>query len=544
MIDGIDGNVNESGIVEEKLQRLNLILRTIRKVDQVVLEERFRGKLIEGVCRSLVKMRGYYNAWVALMDESGRFYAFAQAGMGKNFLPMQKQLEREGPTVCGKKALARKRAVVINDPASTCIDCPLSSQYTGRGGITARLQHRGKKYGLLCASIPVSMTSAEEERSLFEDIAKDLAFALHKIEVEEEHDRAEESLRASENRYRALFDSANDGMLVRDLEGNIIMANKAMAHLTGYTMDELIKINISQFLSPESLEIAMESQRERLEGKSTAKTARCELQMVRKDGKEITIEAVTSLLFGGEQLPIVQAIVRDITRHEQARKDLRDYARQAILAQEEERKRVARELHDETAQALASLGMDINSLAKMQGQRSGELSKRLEELRDRTSDILRGVRSLSQAMRPPMLEEVGLLSALQGIANNLASQQTIKVQFEVKGIPRRLLPDIELTLFRIAQEASTNIVKHSKATKSIFQLLFRPEKVQLRISDNGQGFECSNTKDDSAYSGKLGLIGMRERAKLVGGFLTILSKPGKGTTVVLEILQHKDQEGK
>ncbi|MFC1925377.1 PAS domain S-box protein, partial [Chloroflexota bacterium] len=533
MAEGKAGQATDPDIVEEKLQRLNLILRTIRKVDQVILEERYRERLIERVCKSLVKTRGYYNAWVALMDGSGRFYTFAQAGMGKKFLPMQKQLELEGATECGRKALNRKRAVVINDPASSCIDCPLANKYTGRGGITVRLKHRGEIYGLLCASIPVSLTTEEEERSLFEDIAKDLAFALHKIEVEEEHERAEEALRASENRYRSLFDSANDGMLVRDLEGNISMANNAMAQLTGYTIYELTKMNVAQFLSAESLGKTMESQRMRLEGKSEAKTERNELQMMRKNGEEMTIESVTSLLFGGEQLPVIQAIVRDVSQQKQARKDLRDYARQAILAQEEERKRVARELHDETAQALASLGMDIDYLAKKRGQSRAELSNRLEELRDRTSDILRGIRSLSQAMRPPMLEEVGLLTALQGIANDLSSSQSIKTQFEVKGTSRRLSPDIELTLFRIAQEASTNIGKHSNATKCIFQLLFGPKKVQLRISDNGRGFEGGMTADDSTFSGKLGLIGMRERAKLVGGFLTILSKPGKGTTVAL-----------
>lgn len=529
--------IGEAALIEEKLQRVNLILRTIRKVDQVILEERYRESLIKRVCKNLVKMRGYYNAWVALMDGSGNFYAFAQAGLDKKFLPMQKKLLAEGATDCGQKALTRTRALVIHNPAASCMDCPLANKYMGRGGITVRLKHREKLFGILCASIPIGLTTEEEERSLFEDIARDLAFALHKIELEEEHERAEEALRASENRYRALFDSANDGMLVRDLEGNIMMANNAMSQLTGFTIDELKNMNISRFLSAESFNKAMNSQTIRLEGKSEVKTERHELQMTRKNGEEITIESVTSLLFGGEQLPIIQAIVRDVSQQKQARKDLRDYANQAILAQEEERKRVARELHDETAQALASLGMDIDSLAKISEKRPDELSKRLEELRDRTSDILRGVRSLSQAMRPPMLEEVGLLAAIQGIANELARQQEITVNFEVKGIPRRLSPDIELTLFRVAQEAANNVSKHSKATKSTFQLFFSSEKVQLRISDNGQGFETSTTTKGSTYSGKLGLIGMRERAKLVGGFLTILSKPGKGTTIALEILQ-------
>ncbi|MFC1924425.1 PAS domain S-box protein [Chloroflexota bacterium] len=529
--------MTEPAQLEGALQRLNLILRTIHRVDQVILKERFRKPLIEGVCKSLVRTRGYYNAWVALLDKSGNFGTFSQAGLGKKFLPLVKQLEIGGATKCGRKALARRHTVVINDPATSCTDCPLSKQYIGRGGITARLKHRGKLYGLLCASIPVSLASEEDERYLFGYIAEDLAFALHKIELEEEQEWAEEALRASESRYRALFNSANDSILVRDLKGNIIMANNAMAQLTGYSIDDLVKMNISRFLTPASFEAAMESQRMRLEGKPEARTERHELHMVRKGGEKRIIEVVTSLLLGGEQLPTIQAIARDVTEKERDRNDLRAYAGQAILAQEEERKRIARELHDETAQALASLGMDINSLSKAKGQISTELSKRLEELRDRTSDILRGVRSLSQAMRPPMLEEVGLVAALQGIANDLASQQEINAKFEVKGVPRRLAPDIEITLFRIAQEASTNIAKHSRATESVFELVFSQDNVELRISDNGRGFEVQKMADDSASFGKLGLVGMRERARLVNGILTISSKPGKGTTVVLEISQ-------
>jgi len=529
--------VTEPAQLEGALQRLNLILRTLHRVDQVILKERFRKPLIEGVCKSLVRTRGYYNAWVALLDKSDRFDTFAQAGLGKEFLPLVKQLELEGATKCGRKALTRRHAVVINDPASSCIDCPLSKQYIGRGGITVRLKHREKLYGLLCASIPVSLASEEDERYLFGYIAEDLAFALHKIELEEEHERAEEALRASESRYRALFNSANDGILVRDLKGNIIMANNAMAQITGYSIDELMKMNISRFLTTESFETAMQSQTTRLGGKPEANTERYELQMIRKGGEKRTIEAVTSLLLGGEQLPTIQAIIRDVTEKERDRNELRAYAGQAILAQEEERKRIARELHDETAQALASLGMDINSLSKVKGQSSTELSRRLEELRDRTSDILRGVRSLSQAMRPPMLEEVGLVAALQGIANDMASQQEINAKFRVKGIPQRLAADVEITLFRIAQEASSNIVKHSHATECLFELAFTHDKVKLRISDNGRGFEVNTMAENSASSGKLGLVGMRERARLVNGGLTIASKPGKGTTVVLGISQ-------
>ena len=519
----------------KKLKRLNLILRTIRTVDQVILEEKDRDRLIKGICDSLVKTRGYYNAWVALMDKFGQFTTFAEAGLGEDFLPLAEQLKKEGATKCGRKALAQSNAVVTNDPVSSCDDCPLSERYRGRGGITARLQYRGKLYGILCASVPASLVTEAEECSLFKDVAGDIAFALYETEMEEERERVEEALRVSENRYRNLFDSANDGMLVHDLKGNIIMANSAMAQLTGYTIDELMKMNISQFLLQASFETSIERQKRQLEDKSEARTQRYELQMIRKDGIEKTIEVVASLLSSGERPPIIQTIARDITEQNRARENLRAYASRAILAQEEERKRVARELHDETAQALASLGMDLDSLAKASVRGSSEVSESLKKLRDRANDILLGVRSLSQALRPPMLEEFGLLATLQELANDLADKSGINVQFDVRGTTRRLLPDVELALFRIVQEALTNIGRHAQATQGGLEVEFSTEKVKVRISDNGQGFELPPVIDDFAYSGKLGLTGMRERAKLIDGTLTIRSDLEKGTILVLEV---------
>ena len=533
---GVIIGMTEERQVEDRVQRLNLILRTIRNVDQVILKEKDRDRLTKGICKSLVGTRGYYNAWIALLDESGKFTTFAEAGLGKRFLQLARQLEHSGATSCGRKALAKRRAVVISDPALSCIDCPLAREYSGRGGIAARLHYRGKLYGLLCASIPSSLVAEEEERSLFEEVAGDIAFTLHKIELEEEGERAEEALRRSENRYRALFDSANDGMLVRDLDGNIIMTNSAMAELTGYTIDELSKMNISQLLSAASFRTKAEGQITQLEDESGAVPQRYELQMIRKDGIERTIEVVTSLL-DEEQPPIVQEIARDITEQKRARENLRAYTGRALFAQEEERQRIARELHDETAQALASLGMDIGTLAKNKGWSFKEVSKNLEELRCRTEEILRGVRSLSQALRPPMLEEFGLMAALQGLTSDLTSQHGIDATSDIQGTPRRLSSDTELAIFRIAQEALNNIWKHAQATQCSLEVKFSPKKVSLKISDNGQGFDLPTVTEGLAYSGKLGMTGMQERARSIASKLTISSKPGQGTTVVLEVPQ-------
>ena len=392
--------------VRERLERVNLVLRTLRSVDQVILEETDRERLIRGLCRSLTATRGYYNAWILLLDEAGRYEMTAESGLNDAFLPLAEKLKREGLSRCGRQALEQSSAVFVRDPALVCTDCPLSSGYKGRGGIATRLHYRGKLYGLLCASIPSSLVEKEEECALFEEIAQDVAFALHKVDLEEEHERAQENLRF--------------------------------------------------------------------------------------------------------------------------------YAEQAIIAQEEERKRIAWELHDETAQALASLGMDIGSLAGNRKLSVIQISRSLETLQTKTEAILEGVRALSKALRPPMLEEFGLLAALRGLVSELGGQQQIAARFGVEGTSRRLTPDTEITMYRIAQEALSNVKKHAEASECSLVMRYSPIEVVLEICDNGRGFVLPKPADNLAYSGKLGLAGMQERAKLIGGKLTIESRLSKGTLVRLE----------
>lgn len=517
-------------MVTDRLERVNLVLYTIRVVDQVILEETDRDRLIKGVCNKLVATLGYYNAWIVLLDESGKFFTAAEDGLGQAFQSLVEKVQREGFSECGRQALTQPETVIVSDPASTCLDCPLSYGYRGRGGIAARLYYRGNLYGLLCASIPVSLVKEKEERFLFEEIARDVAFALHKIRLEEERKMAEEALQRSENRYRALFDNASEAILVRNLYGNIMMANSAMAELTGYAVPELIGMNISQFLTADSFKIALKEQM----GQKRSLSQRYELQMVRKDGEERIIEVVTSLV-EKQKAPVIQAIIRDITPQKRAQENLKAYAKAATVAQEEERKRIARELHDGTAQTLASLGMEIGLLSKVKKQSPRDISKSLEELRKKTESILGGVRALSKALRPPMLEEFGLLSALEELLGELPQQPQMKVKFGVKGTPQRLTPDAEIAFYRIAQEAIANIKKHAGATKCALLIRYSPTILTLKIRDNGKGFELPGRTSDLTYSGKLGLAGMQERARIIGGKLTIQSHPGKGTVVLLEL---------
>jgi PAS domain S-box-containing protein len=192
---------------EERIAHLNAVLRAIRKVNQLIVREKDCDRLLQGACTGLIETRGYQGAWIALMDESGKLAAAAEAGLGEGFPPLAEQLKRGEPIYCTRSALAQADVLTIQDPVSTCAGCPLSSGYGNRGGMAVRLEHGGKVYGLLTVSTPAELVADEEEQGLFEEVARDIALALHNIEQEEKRKRAEEALRESEHLLRMVADN-------------------------------------------------------------------------------------------------------------------------------------------------------------------------------------------------------------------------------------------------------------------------------------------------------------------------------------------------
>ena len=196
-------DITERKRAEERIKHINLVLRAGHNVNQLITQEKDPARLLQGSCEILTSTRGDLNAWIALLDESGKLLRSAESEVGEDFAAVIKRLERGELTECAKKALSSSKVQMIGEPSADCRDCPLADTSSGRSALVKRLEYEGKVYGILAASIPRELASDEEGQDIFSEVADDIAFALHNFEVEEERKQAEEELKAANQQLTA-----------------------------------------------------------------------------------------------------------------------------------------------------------------------------------------------------------------------------------------------------------------------------------------------------------------------------------------------------
>ncbi|MFU8795872.1 MAG: PAS domain S-box protein [Dehalococcoidia bacterium] len=333
----------------------------------------------------------------------------------------------------------------------------------------------------------------------------------------------------SRQNYEELFDNASDAIWVHDMKGNITLANRACEVLTGYSVSELPGKNVREFLTPESRVLARQVRDRLLSGEGMEQ--RYEQRLIKEDGLEAIMQVATRLIVSDGKPQAFQNMARDITEERRLQDNLQFYLRQVLQAQEDERKRLARELHDDTSQQILLLTHGVDNLAsKAEGYLPEELRGELGKLYELSEQTYHGVRHYAQALRPRILDDLGLVSALKWLAEEINRFSGIDIEVNTGDLPQ-LSPETQLVLFRIAQEALNNVHRHSGASEASITLECRADEIMVRIADNGKGFELPRQLSDFARRGRLGLTGMAERARLIGGEVEVSSEEGKGTTI-------------
>lgn len=334
--------------------------------------------------------------------------------------------------------------------------------------------------------------------------------------------RAEEASLGSEQRYRLLFERNVAGVGIGSLDGRLLDCNDGWARILGCeSKDELIGRQASEFYFHPA-----ERQRllnELLENQAVFSR---ELQMRRKDGSPVWVLFNAAALNSEHNVPIVQSTMIDISEWKRAEEALAGMTRKLIEAQEQERSRIGRELHDDINQRLAMLSVELEQL----GDNSFEVNSRVQELREELRQISDDVQAISHDLHSSHLEYLGAIAGMKSWCKEVAGRRKIEVAFS-SDLSGHLALDVGLPLFRVLQEAVTNSIKHSGQKRIEVQLREDSGEIHLVVRDSGKGFDVK-----TALQGKgLGLTSMRERVRLVNGTIAIDSQPTVGTTIHVRV---------
>jgi PAS domain S-box-containing protein len=351
--------------------------------------------------------------------------------------------------------------------------------------------------------------------------------------------RAERALRQSEKRYRMLVETMNEGLGLQDENGVWVYVNDRFSEMLGYTRDEMIGNRVTDFLSETDQAIYQEQVDRRRRGEVESYG----LSWMTKDGQRVFTRVSPKAIFNERgQFKGSFAIVTDMTERKRAEealkeseKQLRALSSQLLTAQETERKRISRELHDELGQSLTVMKLRLNFIEKSLLKDQAEIKRECEYGVGYIDQVIENVRRLSRDLSPTILEDFGLSAAIRWLVNNFAKSYNIKVVLNMMDVDALLPQDSYVVVYRTVQEALTNIGKHSQAKNGSVTISLAEGSVRFSIEDDGIGFDERLAVPGSPREKGLGLTTMKGRAQMVGGVLFIWSQKGKGTRITLSI---------
>jgi len=368
---------------------------------------------------------------------------------------------------------------------------------------------------------------SEEEIQLIETIARDVAFAISEKNVQL-------ALKSSREKYKHLFDYNPMPMwMISYPERNFIDVNRAALKHYGYTREEFLQMNVLDIRPPKDVDLF----KKMLNGLNPGSDYTGIWRHRKKNGDIIRVEIIAhEIVYEGNNVRLILAIdidakIKAEEKLQQSYQQIRQLATHLQNIREEERTNIAREIHDELGQQLTGLKMYISWLTKKIKPQDPEIKTKFANTMELIEDTIKSVRKISTELRPSMLDDLGLLAAMEWQSNEFEKRSGIPIEL-INLTNNQPIPHKYTTgLFRIFQESLTNVARHADATKVTSSLLFKDSQLILNIQDDGKGFILHNIGSKKT----LGLFGMKERAMEMGGSYEIISEPGLGTTVSIKI---------
>lgn len=346
-----------------------------------------------------------------------------------------------------------------------------------------------------------------------------------------EQKRAEAALRASEARWRALVEDSADTVITADLDGRIRFVNRAVAGIepadvVGADVVDCLRTHQAQGLREAMALVA-----------DTGKTHSIELQSVDVEGHHHWYTTRVGAIREGQTVVGLAVVCSDITRRKRLERARDQFVERIIEGQDEERRRIARELHDETGQSLAALTIGLQTLGLSVGEEP--LRARCRELRELVDTTAEDVRRLARGLHPSILDDLGFSAAMRRHIEDYAQAHGIEVELDLRGFQAldELPRTIQIALYRVAQEALTNTARHSRASRASVVVEYAGDHVDMCIEDDGVGILSTRRRagSDSGEVSGLGLIGIRERIALLDGSVVIDERDGGGTMVQVRV---------
>ena len=357
--------------------------------------------------------------------------------------------------------------------------------------------------------------------------------ALQKKAIEQAKAHAEIALRRSEEKYRLIAQNTRDVITMVDADGRFTYVSPSAEASLGRAPEDLAGQDALELVHPDdraAMRTAWEQSRAHQESRTT------EVRMKHRDGGWRLFESVGGWIFDEQGQPQSAVFVhRDATRRKAAEAKLRELPRLIREAQEAERHRVARELHDSVNQILSSVKFRLQAVEGKLTDQNEPAARAVLKAKEHLEKAIQEVRRISRNLRPSELDDFGLATAVRSLCAEFGERTGMALDLAITRLPPSLPGDLELNLYRIIQEAFGNIEKHSRATRVTLRLGREAFCIKAAICDNGRGFDPVTQEYRKAKQSGMGLVDMKERAAFVGGRCTLRSAPGAGTEIVIEM---------
>ena len=556
---------------EKHVKHLNTVLDAIRSVNQLIIRENDREKLIRRACETLTDIRGFNSAWIALMNAQNTYVThLAESNIGEAFVTLKKQMQEGRFPQCIQKTLSGNK-VFIPEYNSTCTDCPISESYKTPDKIILRLEYGGQTYGVLNVSLPKEITEDKEEQALLEELADDISFALHNIELKEQHQSAEKELQRSEQTFRNLVENAFDAIyFMRGRHYEYV--NQRFCEITGYNYEELTSpsFDFDALLTEQSRQTVEERYKARKRGEDIP--SQYEIQLQSKDGSYKFVELTTVSMeqeenHNKEKEVVVMGIMRDTTKRREAERELIKAKRKAEESDQLKSNFLANMSHEIRTPMNGIIGFSqLLASQKMEFEKQKEF---LDIIQNRSNHLLKIIDDIIDISK---IEANKLLIEKQyfKISNMLRDLQTT-YQLELENQKKEHInlkienafKDQEIQMYsdntRVEQILSNllnNAIKFTgEGTITLGCKPYTDKKVLFYVKDTGVGipeeqqeiiFERFRQADDSisrTYGGTgIGLSISKKLAELLGGKIWFNSEENKGTVFYTTIPFYLEDE--